>query len=442
MTEVTKEQTFLSGILSGYQPVSADGLLAELRSEARKELEAQELPTPKHEEWKYVNLRPLKKHNFVPASAPDLSSVDLSALAFEEAKDARLVFVNGKFISDLSSVADLPEGVIVGNLPDYLESHGEIIAANLNKHAVWEDDVFIPFNTAAFEDAAFIYVPKDTKVENPVHVLFVNTDTQEEFATAPRVLLIGERFAEMTLIEDHIGLGNNTYLAASVAETALDENAHFTHIKLQRESKKAYHISRIAASIQRNSEYHSYSVHLGSKISRSDIMAVLKDENTHVTLDGIVMVNGDQISDTHSIMDHTMPNCTSHQLHKCIVDEEGSSVFNGKIFVRKDAQKTDAFQENRNLQLSEKGSVNTKPQLEIFADDVSCSHGATVGQLDEEQMFYLKSRGVSEAKAKEILTYGFALDVIESIPVSSIQERLSKEVEKFTTRNNSVETTV
>lgn len=442
MAEQAKE-TFLPDLLSGYTRQGKSAVfLDEIRKQAVAEVSALSFPTTRDEEWKYVNLRPMLKNQFSVVPSGDISSVNIDELAFPEAENVRLVFVNGVYSDELSSVSDLPDGVIVGNLTDYLESHEEIISNNLNKHAKSENDVFTAFNTGLFNDAAFIFVPKNTQLSAPVHLLFVNTNEAEPLATAPRLLLIGERNAEMTLIEDHIGLGDNVYFSTAVAETALAENAHFTHIKLQRESKKAYHISRIAASIQKDSEYHSYSVHLGAKISRSDVMAILKDQNTHATLDGLVMVNEDQHSDTHSIMDHTMPNCTSHQLHKCIVDGEGTSTFNGKIFVRKDAQKTDAFQENRNLQLSEKGTVNTKPQLEIFADDVSCSHGATVGQLDDEQMFYLKSRGVSEQKSKEILTYGFALDVIESIPVKSIQERLSKEVAKYTNLDSVVGQTV
>ncbi len=431
---VAEETTYIQSLLNGQQPgAGLPAHISSLKESAREQIDALPFPTTKHEEWKYTSLKSLTKHNFV---APDAASAadqtdQVKKLFLEEAQKHRLVFVNGRFDSNLSNIEGLPEGAVVGNLADVAKEGHEAIEKNLGQIAQYEDDVFEPFNTYNFEDGAFIYIPSETKIEAPIHLLFVQTSAQQTYYVTPRVLIVGGHHAEATIFEDYVGLDENVYFSAPVTEISLGENAHFTHVKLQQESKKAYHISRIASNIKRDSEYHSYAIHLGSHLSRSDVKAVLQDEGTHCTMDGLVMIRGDQLSDTHSVMDHAKPNCTSHQLHKCIVDDEAHSVFNGKIFVKKHAQKTDAFQENRNLQLSDNSEVYTKPQLEIFADDVSCSHGATIGQVDEEQMFYLKSRGLPVQKAQEVLTYGFALDVIESLPGDKLKERLTKEVQKY-----------
>ncbi len=442
MTDIAKETLFLDRLLDRFEAAGfVNGKVAELQREAAREITGKELPTTRHEEWKYCSLKSLSKENFVPAQniASPKVPADAAGYIYPEAEHHHLAFINGVYSEKLSKTDRLPEGVIVANLADVLAEGNEVALKHLGKYAKWEDDPFAPFNTAIFRDGAFIYVPKAVKVADPIQLLFINTDEREQYVMTPRCLIVGDRSSEMTVVEDHIGLGSNVYLNCPVSEIALAENSHMTHVKLQRDSKKAYHISRLAADISRDSDYKSYAVQLGAHLSRSDVKAVLTDENTHATLDGLVMVNGDQLSDTHSVMDHTMPNCTSHQLHKCIIDGHGTSVFNGKIFVRQDAQKTDAFQENRNLQLSNTGMAYAKPQLEIFADDVSCSHGATIGQLDKDEVFYLQTRGLRENQTREILTYGFALDVIESIPVPSIRERLSKEVEAYTHESKSIQ---
>ncbi len=441
MTDISKENLFIDRLIGSYgaeKPTNAR--VQVLQEEARNSIAGKELPTPRHEEWKYCSLRTLNKQTFVPAkditnpSLPD----NVGDYIYPEAEHHHLTFINGVYSEKYSKTDKLPEGVIVANLAEVLDAGNPIALEHLGKYAKWEDDPFAPLNTSVFRDGAFIYVPRSVKIDDPIQLLFINTDEKEQYVMTPRCLVVGEQSTEMTVVEDHIGFGDNVYFNCPVSEITLAENSHMTHVKLQRDSRQAYHISRLAADISRDSDYKSYAVQLGSQLSRSDVKAVLTDENTHATLDGLVMVNGDQLSDTHSIMDHTMPNCTSHQLHKCIIDDDGTSVFNGKIFVREDAQKTDAFQENRNLQLSNTGTAYAKPQLEIFADDVSCSHGATIGQLDPEEVFYLKARGLHESQTRQILPYGFALDVIESIPVASIQKRLSKEVEKFTKESQSI----
>ncbi len=441
MTDISNGNHFLDRLVKSFGPAKpVDDRVEELQTAALKRIAGKELPTPRHEEWKYCNLKMLSREDFLPAAEIVTSALPgrVADYIYPEADHHHLTFINGVFSEEHSKTDRLPEGVIVANLADALRDGNSVALDHLGKYAEWEDDPFAPFNTAVFRDGAFIYVPKSVRIEDPIQLLFLNTDEEQQYVMTPRCLIVGDRSSEMTVVEDHIGLGDNVYFNCPVSEIKLAENSHMTHVKLQRDSNNAYHISRLAADISRDSDYKSYAVQLGAQLSRSDVKAVLTDENTHATLDGLVMVNGEQLSDTHSIMDHTMPNCTSHQLHKCIIDGNGTSVFNGKIFVRQDAQKTDAFQENRNLQLSNSGKAYTKPQLEIFADDVSCSHGATIGQLNPDEVFYLKTRGLQESQTREILTYGFALDVIESIPVASIRERLSKEVERFTKESKSI----
>jgi Fe-S cluster assembly protein SufD len=248
--------------------------------------------------------------------------------------------------------------------------------------------------------------------------------------------------SEITVVEDHVGLGNNKYFNLPVVEVSAGKEAYVKHTKMQRDSREAIHIARTSAFVHKHANYESYTITLGAKLSRNEPRISQRDEEVQFTVDGLVLIDGDQVSDTHSVMDHRFPHCESHQLHKCVINDKAHSVFNGKIFVRQHAQKIDSFQENRNLLLSRKGVVNTKPQLEIFADDVVCTHGATVGQLDEDEVFYLKSRGLSEKQARELLTYAFALETIENITVESVQKLLVDEVHKFTDRQLDSEFTI
>ena len=250
------------------------------------------------------------------------------------------------------------------------------------------------------------------------------------------MLVLAEEESDVTIIEDHIGLSDNKYMTVPVCEIKVKQSAHIHHARIQRDSLNAIHVSRPVAYVEKNSEYHSYTITLGGKLVRNEPKVIQQDEEVDFTLDGLVLIDGEQIADTHSTMDHKFSHADSHQLHKVVVNGNAHSIFNGKIFVRKDAQKIDSFQENRNLLLSRDGLVNTKPQLEIFADDVLCSHGATIGHFDSEEVFYLQSRGMTEQKAKEVLTYAFALETIENIKVDSVHKLLIDQVYRYTKANN------
>ncbi len=434
MSEVAQKETMLSfingEIISNAQTVA----IRAINVRGSEALEKTPFPTKKDEDWRFIDLSAIKKNRFSSVAESNPAEIgDISKHFLPEALNTRLVFINGVYNDELSSISELPNHVIVGNMTEFGDH--EAVKEHLGNITNFEDDVFAPFNDAAFEDGAFIYLPEETSVEAPIHILNLFTDAEEAFYATPRLLFVGEMYSKATIIEEHIGLADNVYLNVPVTEFRLFAGAHVHHARIQRDSKKAVHVSRPIAIIDRNAEYHSYTICLGAKLFRNDPRVIQNAAEVDFTVDGLVLIDGDQIADTHSIMDHRFAHGNSHQLHKVVVNDNAHSIFNGKIFVAKDAQKIDSFQENRNLLLSEDGKVNTKPQLEIFADDVRCSHGATIGHLNDEEVFYLHSRGLTEQKSRELLVYAFALESVESMEVESVEKLLLDEVIKYTTRD-------
>jgi Fe-S cluster assembly protein SufD len=404
--------------------------LNEFRKEAEQKLEDIPFPTKRDEEWKYLSLKDLAKKTFKQTDLNEITEDKLESYVFAE-DTHYLVFVNGEYKKDLSNIGDLPEGAFVSTFREASKKQADEIETHLGKYAYPDEDLFLSLNSTAFNDGVFVYVPKDTKVEKPIHILNFTNELSSDTLTTSRVLVLGDRFSKFTVIEDFVGLGENSYLNIPVSEFVVSEGSHVKHMRIQRESLNAYNISRVGSHVESSAHYDSYTIHLGAKLSRSDVKAVIDGTNSDCTLDGLVLLNGEQVSDTHTVMHHKQPDCNSHQLHKVIVDGDAHSIFNGKIWVDKIAQKTDSFQENRNILLSDTGTINTKPQLEIFADDVKCSHGATIGQLDEDEMFYMKSRGLTDAKAKELLIQGYAWEVLENIDLKPLAEELQKAVAEY-----------
>ena len=406
-----------------------------IRKKSMQQLNSAPFPHKKIEEWRFTDLRPVKRTDFVHQNEAGVQkAADIEKYFIPESDRSRLVFINGRFHEKYSSIGGLGKGVTVGNLADY--SDDKNVEKYLNNLVNYEDDVFTAFNGLMFVDGAFIHLEKGAKAEAPIQVLNLYTDAAKPFVTNPRMLVVAEEDSDVTIIEDHIGLAENTYMTIPVCEVKVKKRAHIHHLRIQRDNENSFHISRPIAYVEKNSEYHSYTITLGAKLSRNEPRVVQEDEEVDFTLDGLVLIDGDQVADTHSVMDHRFSHANSHQLHKVVVNGKAHSIFNGKIFVQRDAQKIDSFQENRNLLLSFDGLVNTKPQLEIFADDVLCSHGATVGQLDPEEVFYLQSRGMTEEKAKEVLTYAFALETIENVKVDSVHKLLIDEVYRYTKANS------
>lgn len=411
---------------------------ADIRRESFKKLSQTRFPTPGDEDWRFLDLRPITRDNFFPVYESNPEPIENPEQYFiPEAENSRLVFINGTFSAELSATSDLPEQAVAGNLADYFDH--PVASKYLNQLAIYEDDPFTLFNGCFLSDGGFIYLPENCTADHPVQILNLYSDSEKPYFTTPRLLVVAEENANATIIEDHIGTGGNKYMTVPVSEFKVHRNAHIHHVRIQRDSLKAVHVSRPVTYIEKNAEYHSYTITLGGHLTRNEPKVVQEEEEVSFTLDGLVLIDGDQIADTHSVMDHRFSHGESHQLHKVVVKGNAHSIFNGKIFVRKDAQKIDSFQENRNLLLSESGQVNTKPQLEIFADDVLCSHGATIGQLDKEHVFYLQSRGMTEQKAREVLTYAFALETIENVKVESVHELLLDEVKKYTSTEKTTE---
>lgn len=436
MTKVKQaKQTFLEDLLNFQGSLNGKSqFLDNVRLKAAEEVRNTPFPHKKDEDWRFISLRDLYSDDYELAANIETTVPDISEHYLPESEDARLVFVNGLFSEAHSSTDDLPEEVEIGNLADLAADDHPLVKEHLGKYGNFEGDVFSSFNTAFLEDGAFIHVPEGLKVDVPVHLLFIQTDADANYFATSRSLVLVDANTEITIVEDYIGLGNNKYFNLPIFEVNLEEEAYVKHTKIQRESKEAIHIARTGALVAKHANYESYTITRGAKLSRNEPRISQRDEEVEFTVDGLVLIDGDQVSDTHSVMDHRFSHCESHQLHKCVINDKAHSVFNGKIFVRKDAQKIDSFQENRNLLLSRKGLVNTKPQLEIFADDVVCTHGATVGQLEEDEVFYLKSRGLNDQQARELLIYAFALETIENITVESVQKLLVDEVHNFTER--------
>ncbi|MEX0844378.1 MAG: Fe-S cluster assembly protein SufD [Balneolaceae bacterium] len=437
MSLAVKEKETILKYLDGDFSTSSDvAVIAGLNEKGAGNISEFPFPTRKDEDWRFTDLRSISRNHFVPVADAGVNPVgDISNHYLPEAKKSRLVFVNGEFNAELSSTEAIPENVTVGTIVENGDS--EVVKTHLGKYTNYDEDqdVFAALNDANFKDGVFIHVPRETKVEAPIHILNVFTDAQKPFYATPRVLFVGGAYSKSTVVEEHIGLADNEYLNIPVAEFKMMEGSNIHHARIQRDSKKANHISRPIAHLDKHAEYHSYTICLGAKLFRNDPRVVQNDEEVNFTIDGLVLIDGEQIADTHSAIDHRFCHANSHQLHKVVVNDNAHSIFNGKIFVRKDAQKIDSFQENRNLLLSFDGTVHTKPQLEIFADDVLCSHGATIGHLNEDEVFYLHSRGLTKKKARELLVYAFTLESIENMEVESVHKLLLDEVVKFTSRD-------
>ncbi|HYJ47313.1 MAG TPA: Fe-S cluster assembly protein SufD, partial [Pyrinomonadaceae bacterium] len=306
--------------------------------------------------------------------------------------------------------------------------YAAILREQLARGADDNENAFASLNTAFLEGGAFIHLPKGVSARAPLHLLFVTTENESPVASFPRVLIVADEGSSATVIESHASTGDDVYLTNAVVEIKLAQAARLTYYKVQRENLRAFHIATTSVELGRDSSFNSTTITLGAQLSRHDINVGLDGEGSECWVDGLYLVGDGQHTDTHSLIDHRRPHCTSRQLYKGILDGKSRAVFNGKVFVKRDAQQTDAQQTNRNLLLSREARVDTKPQLEIFADDVKCAHGATVGQLEEEELFYLASRGMHMDLARNLLTYGFAEEVIDKIKIESIRGQLDEAV--------------
>jgi len=430
MTEVATN-SYLAGLLAGRPAAPASPLawFNDLRAHAVDRVGAATVPTTRDEEWRFTDISPLTRISFQPVrSAAAVAASDMARFVLPEA-GARLTFVDGVYAPQLS-IND--SAVEVSTVAAGLTRHGAVMQNHLGRHAAFDDNAFAALNTAFLNDGALIVVPRNVAVAGPVHLLFIAT--QPEAASYPRCLVVAEAGSAVTVIEDFVALQDKAYFTNAVTEIAVADNASVNHVRVQREGAQAFHIANCAVSLAHASRYRSVSVAFGARISRYNLNVWQAGEGVECAIDGLALIGDIQLADTHTCIDHARPHGKSRQQHKCIVDGSAHAVFNGKILVREGAQLTDSSQSSRNLLLSAKARVDTKPQLEIFADDVKCAHGATVGQLDADEVFYLKSRGLSGTAARNLLTYAFGAEIIDRIPVASLKHELEQTVLAQTSR--------
>jgi len=414
---MSKQQCFEQLLLG--KPAQPDGWLGGIRTEALERAKALNFPSDRHDEWRFTDLSPLYQYTFQPVDFfAGLKLADIEKFLIPDS--IRLVFVDGCYnvgLSDLSRAA----GVVVKSL---VESLGDRhLEAHFAHHATWYADAFTALNTHFFEDGAWIHVSGE--IAAPIHILHVVTKRDYPSAIYPRCLMVMEPDSRATIVEDYAGLDDGIYFSNAVTEVVLKSHVQLQHIRLQREASNAFHIGHCSVEVGQGGVYDAVSVALGARVSRHSLQVMQQGEEAEMQLNGLALIAGRQIADTHTLIHHAKANGKSVQLHKCIADGSAHGVFSGKIIVHKGAAGTDSEQSSRNLLLSDKAHIDTQPQLEILNDDVKCKHGATVGQIDADALFFLCSRGFSEASARNLLTHAFAAEIIAKIQVPSLVETLS-----------------
>jgi Fe-S cluster assembly protein SufD len=384
--------------------------LAHMQKEAAADLKRCGFPTRHNEEWKYTQVEALLKQNFLHRnSVTALEILKTSDLPVKH----QLLMQNGVLLGEKELASKLPAGVLILSLSSALVLHPELIKPHLGT-ILQQEHGFHYLNTALIESGLFIFIPKGVCIEEPIAITHIQDEANQ--AIYLRHLIIAEAQSQATIIEEYCGEDECNYLTNTVTEAFLGEGAELTHYKIQRESNAAFHLGHLAVKQSAHSQFASHSLNLGGKLVRSDISMYLQEEHAHCLMNGIYAPTEGQHVDHHTTVHHLVPNCTSDQDYKGILKGHSRAVFNGKVIVAKDAQHTDAKQQNKNLLLSANAEIDTKPQLEIFADDVVCSHGATVGQLDEEALFYLATRGIGRLEASQYLIHAFAQNNLLLIP--------------------------
>ncbi len=440
LTSMLDRDDYLIGLLNQVTATKAEGWLQELRQSAANWVRHSTIPTTREEEWRFTDLSSLRKVQFNNVETRIFASLQFDILP--EAANSRLVFVNGVFAPELSAVTDLPDGIVVSNLAGLSVGEQEGVRQYLAQ-AEGAQEVFTALNTAGITDAAVVWVKKNVVVETPIHLVFISVAGETARISQPRCLVVAESGSQVRLVEEYTNRRGaesaeeeGVYFTNAVTEVWVGDNAEVSHTRVEREGAEAFHIGKTAIAQSRDSRYTCHAITLGAKLSRHNLEILQTGEQTETTLNGLTMISGKQLADTHSAIALNYPHGISKQLHKCIVGDRAHAVFNGKVFVPKLAQLTNATQMNRNLLLSSKARVDTKPQLEITADNVKCAHGATVSQLEDDEIFYLQSRGIDENDARKLLINAFAAEVINQIPVTSLREILLNTVNNLKSLTN------
>ena len=396
------------------------------RREAISRFAEMGFPTPRHEEWKYTNVAPIAQIPFRPAARGrnGIQSETLGRLPFGSLTANRLVFLNGRYSRELSDLRLVSDGLRVESLAAALGKDPSALEPYLARYARYQEHSFVALNTAFIEDGAFVSIPSGKIVEEPIHLFFVSTAAGEATVSHPRNLILVGNDSQVTIVESYAGLNHGVTWTNAVTEIVVGESAVVEHYKLQWEQEETFHTATLQVHESRSSNFTSHSVALGGSLVRNEVNVVLDGEGGECTLNGLYLATGRQHVDNHTRIDHVKPHCTSRELYKGVLEGKARGVFNGKIYVHKAAQKTDARQTNKNLLLSADASVDTKPQLEIYNNDVKCTHGSTIGQLDEDALFYLRARGIGLDAARSLLTYGFISDIVGRVKLASIRDQL------------------
>ena len=423
----TSADSFAAQLAAVRRTTPLSGRLAALGDDAFRCFDRLGFPTTRIEEWRFTNVAPIAEIPFQTPAAPGRVDRDVfDALRPPRPDGPELVFVNGHFSPDLSDASGLPPGVRVRSLAAALVDADDpgAPAAHLGRLARFENQAFTALNTAFLRDGAVVEADDGVVADRPIHLLFVSSTDGVPVLGQPRVLVAAGASSEVRVVESHVGTGDVPYLSNAVTEVSVAENAVVDHYTVVRAADAAFHVGNLAVRVGRAGNFSSHAITAGGAIVRNEAGVVLGGEGGECTLNGLYLADGRQLVDNQTTIDHAMPHCDSHELYKGILAGRSRAVFNGKIIVRLDAQKTDAKQSNKALLLSEDAQITTKPQLEIFADDVKCTHGATVGQLDADALFYLRSRALSEAQARRLLIHAFAADLLGHIKVAAIRRQL------------------
>ncbi|HWP56326.1 MAG TPA: Fe-S cluster assembly protein SufD [Candidatus Acidoferrales bacterium] len=428
-TERLQEGEFVAAELRRFRAGAADngqGWTRGLREAALERFLERGLPTTKEEDWKYTNVSPLARTPFRPARREEsrVAAERLASLGLAWIAENRLVCINGHFAPELSFSEQVPGGVKVASLRTILSRERELGERFLAQYADYQTHPFVALNTAFMQDGVFILIPKGTVLTKPIHLVFLTTRAEHPLVSYPRNLIVLEEHSQAAIVETYGSPEQGVYLTNAVTEVVLGDDAVLDHTKLERESRNAYHFATLQVHQGRGTNFFSHLISTGGSLVRNEVNTVLAGEGAECTLHGLFIGDGTQHVDNRTRIDHVEPHCSSRELYKGILDGASQGVFNGKIYVHPRAVKTDARQTNKNLLLSKDATINTKPQLEIYNNDVKCTHGSTIGQLDAQALFYLRARGLGEEQARSLLTYAFASEIVADVKIERVRLQL------------------
>ncbi|TVQ54650.1 MAG: Fe-S cluster assembly protein SufD [Phycisphaerales bacterium] len=433
MTNLTETRMMQLSDLSSVEPTPADRAptwLRELAQRAIARFSEMGLPTTRDEEWRLTNIKPIASTNFrVPEELPaNINAKDLERFDMPGLEGPKLVFINGLFAPNLSEIGALPDGVRLMPLTEAFNELSDELELHLGRYADIEKDAFTALNTGSFREGVFVHVPKGTKLDKPIRILNVSDARSEPIITNPRNLIVGGDECEFTVIEDYVSTGQDVHFTNAVTEVVVGKRANVSHYLIERESEKAFNISTLQIQQEEESNFASHTVLLGGALVRNNVRPVLNGERCDSLLNGLYLPAKKQHMDNHMLVHHARPNCDSRQFYIGVLDDDATAVFSGRIIVDQISQKTDAKQHSGNLLLTDRARVNTHPQLEIYADDVKCTHGATIGQLDEDAIFYLRSRGLSKEAARGMLIHAFAMESLERMQIAPVKDFIEQEL--------------